>query len=329
MCDVPKRHKAQCRSRKSVAPDQTLRIATRESRLALWQAEHVAAKLRSAHPQLSVVLVPMTTQGDRVQDRSLAEVGGKGLFIKELERAMEHGQADIAVHSMKDVPTDLPEGMTLAAMLPRADPRDAFVSNHHANFDALPIGARVGTSSPRRQSQLKHARPDIQILQLRGNVETRLRKLDAGDYDAIILASAGLLRLGLSARITAYLDYAVSLPAAGQAIIGIECRSNDARSATYAAALNDDDASRCGKAERAFARYFQGNCFSPIAAFARIEGAEMTLQGAVGSLDGSRLFRDSLRGPANDAEAIGVKLAQQVLAAGAGALPELNTSPSR
>lgn len=205
-----------------MAPDQTLRIATRESRLALWQAEHVAAKLRSAHPQLAVVLVPMTTQGDRVQDRSLAEVGGKGLFIKELERAMEQGHADIAVHSMKDVPTDLPEGMTLAAMLPRADPRDAFVSNHHASFETLPLGARVGTSSPRRQSQLKHARPDLQILQLRGNVETRLRKLDAGDYDAIILASAGLLRLGLGVRITAYLDYSVSLPAAGQAIIGIE-----------------------------------------------------------------------------------------------------------
>ena len=312
-----------------MAANQTLRIATRESRLALWQAEHVAAKLRSVHPQLSVALVPMTTQGDRVQDRSLAEVGGKGLFIKELERAMEQGQADIAVHSMKDVPTDLPEGMTLAAMLPRADPRDAFVSNHYAEFGMLPLGARVGTSSPRRQSQLKHARPDLKILPLRGNVETRLRKLDAGDYDAIILASAGLLRLNLGARITAYLDYSVSLPAAGQAIIGIECRSNDARSAAYAAALNDEDASRCGKAERAFARYFQGNCFSPIAAFAQIEDAAMSLHGAVGSLDGSRLFRDSINGPASEAESLGVKLAQQVLAAGARELPELHTSPNR
>lgn len=307
-----------------MSSDRPLRIATRESRLALWQAEHVAAKLRTAHPQLSVVLVPMSTQGDRVQDRSLAEVGGKGLFIKELERAMEQDRADIAVHSMKDVPTDLPDGMTLAAMLPRADARDALVSNHFATFEALPMGARVGTSSPRRQCQLKHARPDLHILPLRGNVETRLRKLDAGEYDAIILASAGLLRLDLGARITSYLDYSVSLPAAGQAIIGIECRSSDARSAALAQAVNDADASRCGRAERAFARYFQGNCFSPIAAFAEVQGEHLSLRGAVGSLDGSRLFRDALLGPAHDAEALGVQLAQRVLAAGARELPELN-----
>src|SRR5690606_34357786 len=217
----------------------TLRLATRQSRLALWQTEHVAALLRAAHPDLAIEIVPMTTQGDRIVDRSLAEVGGKGLFIKELELAIEQGRADIAVHSMKDVPSELPPGMSIAAMLPRADPRDAFISKKHASFDALPRGARVGTSSPRRQAQLKHARADLEVLTLRGNVETRLRKLDAGEYDAIILAAAGLTRLGLAERITHYLDFAVSVPAVGQGIIGIECRSSDARSIELVCAMND------------------------------------------------------------------------------------------
>ena len=296
-----------------MAADQTLRIATRESRLALWQAEHVAAKLRAAHPKLEVALVPMTTQGDQVQDRSLAEVGGKGLFIKELERAMEQGRADIAVHSMKDVPTDLPGGMTLAAMLPRADPRDA-------KFEMLPLGARVGTSSPRRQSQLKHTRPDLQILQLRGNVETRLRKLDAGDYDAIILASAGLIRLGLQHRITQSIPLERSLPAVGQAIVGIECRSHDERSIALVAGLNDDEASICCAAERAFALRLQGSCQSPIAGFAQLHQNSLTLQGVVGSPDGRCVYRDSIAGDVGRAEAIGIELAERLLAAGADVL---------
>ncbi len=299
---------------------KTLRIATRQSRLALWQAEHVAKRLREVHPELDVVLVPMTTQGDRVLDRSLAEVGGKGLFIKELERALEDGRADIAVHSMKDVPSELPAGMTLAALLPRADPRDAFLSNRYPDFASLPEGARLGTSSPRRQAQLKHARADLQVAVLRGNVETRLRKLDAGEYDAIILATAGLVRLGLAERITHHLDTALSVPAPGQAIIGIECRDTDADSIRYARALNDEAAAQCGSAERAFARHLRGDCFSPIAAFAEIHGATLELRGVVASLDGSRLYRDSISGPTGRADSLGIELAETLLRAGAGAL---------
>src|SRR6185436_10722269 len=207
-----------------------LRIATRQSRLALWQAQHVAAQLREAHPGLAVELVPMTTQGDRVVDRPLSQVGGKGLFIKELEIAIAEGRADIAVHSMKDVPSDMPPGMTLAAMLTRADPHDAFVSSRYPNFSALPQGARVGTSSLRRQCQLMYARPDLQLLTLRGNVETRLRKLQEEQYDAIVLAAAVLIRLGLEDRITHRFELEQFVPAVGQGIIGIECRGDDARS---------------------------------------------------------------------------------------------------
>jgi hydroxymethylbilane synthase len=300
--------------------ENTLRIATRESRLALWQAQYVATQLRETHPGLHVELVPMTTQGDQILDRSLAEVGGKGLFIKELERAIDAGRADIAVHSMKDVPTDLPEGMTLAAMLPRADPRDAFVSNRFATFESLPQGARVGTSSPRRQCQIRFLRPDLQLSSLRGNVETRLRKLDANEHDAIILASAGLTRLELAHRITQHLPFEVSLPAAGQGVIGIECRASDSRSIELVRALNDDTGWHCCVAERAFARRLQGNCFSPIGAFARLEAGALHLQGAVGSMDGKTLFRDSIVGPYEQAEVLGVELAERVLAAGARAL---------
>jgi len=299
---------------------RTLRIATRQSRLALWQAEHVAALLRAAHRELDVVLVPMTTQGDRVLDRSLAEVGGKGLFIKELERALEDGRAAIAVHSMKDVPSEMPPGMTLAAMLKRADPRDAFVSNRYPTFEALPHGARLGTSSPRRQAQLKHARPDLEVATLRGNVETRLRKLDTGEYDAIILATAGLVRLELEQRIAQYLDTSLSLPAPGQAIIGIECREQDEDSIRYARALNDEVSAQCGLAERAFARHLQGDCFSPIAAFAQVRGTTLELSGVVASLDGRALYRDSLSGPIERAATLGVELADKLLQAGAGAL---------
>lgn len=299
---------------------KTLRIATRQSRLALWQAEHVAARLRAAHPDLEVVLVPMTTQGDRVLDRALAEVGGKGLFIKELERALEEGRADIAVHSMKDVPSELPPGMQLAAMLPRADPRDAFVSNRYASFAELPQGARLGTSSPRRQAQLKHVRPDLDIATLRGNVETRLRKLDEGEYDAIILATAGLVRLELAARITQHLDTSFSVPAPGQAVIGIECREDDADSAAYAQTLNDDAAATCCSAERAFARHLQGDCFSPIAAFAQLRDGALELEGVVASLDGQQLYRDRIVGAPTNATALGIELAERLLRAGASAL---------
>jgi hydroxymethylbilane synthase len=295
----------------------TIRIATRQSRLALWQAEHAAARLRAAHPGLEVTLVPMTTQGDRVLDRALAEVGGKGLFIKELESAIAEGRADIAVHSMKDVPSELPPGMTLAAMLPRADPRDAFVSVRYERFEALPEGARVGTSSPRRHCQLMYARPDLQLALLRGNVDTRLRKLQEGQYDAIILAAAGLIRLGLGERIAHCFEPDQMVPAVGQAIIGIECRSSDERNIELLRALNDADAWRCGTAERAFALRLMGSCQSPIAGFARIRNGELELRGIVGSPDGREVYRGTNSGPVADAEAIGTALAERLLSAGA------------
>lgn len=301
-------------------PMDTLRIATRQSRLALWQAEHVAQALRQHHPQLHVELVPMTTQGDRLLDRTLAQVGGKGLFIKELEVALAEGRADIAVHSMKDVPSDLPDDMTIAAMLARADARDAFVSNTYATFASLPPRARVGTSSLRRQSQLKALRPDLQMLTLRGNIETRLRKLDAGEYDAIILASAGLQRLGLASRITSYIEPEQSLPAVGQAIIGIECRKSDERSIRYVHALEDRAARICCSAERAFAHRLEGSCQSPIAAYAVLRGDTLDLTGLVGAIDGSQTFRDRISGRAEHAVDMGVALAERILAAGADQL---------
>jgi hydroxymethylbilane synthase len=286
----------------------------------LWQAEFVAAQLRAKHPMLDVQLVPMTTQGDRVLDRALSEVGGKGLFIKELEIAMEEQRADIAVHSMKDVPGELPPGMTLAAMLPRADPRDAFVSLRHASFETLPQGARVGTSSLRRQCQLKSVRPDLRIVPLRGNVDTRLRKLEEEQYDAIILAAAGLIRLGLQHRITRYIDFDLSLPAVGQGIIGIECRAADERSAALAKALDDPTARHCCEAERAFALRLQGSCQSPIAGFAELRDGELMLRGAVGSEDGATVYRGDVRGPASSARNLGIELADRLLAAGADKL---------
>ena len=301
-------------------PAHVLRIATRQSRLALWQAEHVAARLRTLHPELEVVLVPMTTTGDRVTDRALAEVGGKGLFIKELELALQENRADIAVHSMKDVPSDMPPGMSIVAMLERADAHDAFVSRRFAAFDALPQGAKVGTSSLRRQCQLKAVRPDLEMLLLRGNVETRLRKLDEGQYDAIILASAGLIRLGLEARITHSIGYDKSLPAVGQAVVGIECRNDDAQSIALVQGLNDANAWICCTAERAFAQRLQGSCQSPIAGFAERHGAEILLQGVVGSPDGRQVYRGSINGSIERAESLGVELANRLLSAGADVL---------
>ncbi len=305
-----------------------IRIATRKSRLALWQAEHVAALLRAAHPTLTVELVPMVTQGDRILDRALAEVGGKGLFIKELEVAMYEDRADLAVHSMKDVPADMPEGMTLAVVLERADPRDAFVSNRYRVISELPAGARVGTSSLRRQCQLKHARPDLEIRQLRGNVDTRLAKLDSGEYDAIILASAGLMRLGLGERIASQVPVETSLPAVGQGIIGIECRADDERTLTLLAPLAHRTTQLCITAERAFAARLEGSCQSPVAGFAELAGDVLRLRGLVGAPDGSLVFADEISGPAGQGADLGTALAEKLLAAGAGPLlAELRAGP--
>ncbi len=295
----------------------TLRIATRESRLALWQAEHVAALLRLAHPALAVVLVPMTTTGDQVLDRTLAQVGGKGLFVKELELALLEDRADIAVHSMKDVPSVLPDELLLSCMLERADPRDAFVSQRFARFTDLPPGAHVGTASLRRQSQLLARRPDLRISPVRGNVETRLRKLDEGQYDAIVLASAGLTRLGLAARITEYLDVDSSVPAAGQGVVGIECRRNDQRAQSLCAVLNHAESEHCVRAERAFATRLEGSCQAPIAGFATLAGDTLTLTGLVAAPDGTQIIREQINGPRQQCEALGKTLAERVLALGA------------
>ena len=295
-------------------------IATRRSRLALWQAEHVAARLAAAHPGLVTRLVPIVTEGDRIQDRSLAAVGGKGLFIKELENAMLAGEADIAVHSMKDVPAAMPPGLGIGAVLERADPCDAFVSGSVATFRGLPPGARVGTSSLRRQCQLKRARPDLSVIVLRGNVETRLRKLDAGEFDATVLAMAGLERLGLGARVREKLSPRQMLPAVGQGVIGIECRLDDARLRALLAPLEHAPTRTRLDAERAFAARLGGSCQSPIAAYAELDGESVSLRGLVGAPDGSQVFEDRITGPAREATALGTQLAERLLTAGAAPL---------
>ena len=299
-----------------------IRIATRRSKLAMWQAEHVQSLLRAAHPRLSVELVPMSTQGDRVLDRALAEVGGKGLFVKELEVAMQEGRADVAVHSMKDVPSELPAGFTIAAVLPRANPLDAYISRRYPRFADLPPGARVGTSSPRRQSQLRHARPDLKLELLRGNVDTRLRRLEDGGLDAILLACAGLERLGIAHHVTEPLGLDLSLPAVGQGVIGIECRSDDTRSRELLQVLHHAGSCTRLDAERAFAATLGGSCHSPIAAHATLEGATLTLRGFIGAPDGSEVYRDRSSGPAAEAQALGRELAARMQAAGAGQLLE-------
>ncbi|KAF1712041.1 hydroxymethylbilane synthase [Pseudoxanthomonas kalamensis DSM 18571] len=297
---------------------QILRIATRKSPLALWQSEHVAERLRAARPGLEVVLVPMSTRGDEVLDRSLAAIGGKGLFLKELELAMLRGEADCAVHSLKDVPMELEPGFALPAVLARADHADAFVSNDHAGLDALPHGARVGTSSLRRQAQLRARRPDLQLLDLRGNVNTRLAKLDAGEYDAIVLACAGLQRLGFGARIRQRLDAPDWLPAPAQGAIAVECRSDDAAAKALLAELDDAPTRRCVAAERAMNLALHGSCHVPVAAYTMQSPAGLQLQGLVGSATDGRLVRAEATG--DEADALGRRLAEMLLAQGAGEL---------
>ena len=296
---------------------RTLRIATRKSPLALWQANFVKDRLEALHPDLQVELVPMSTQGDKILDTPLAKVGGKGLFVKELETAMLEGRADIAVHSMKDVPVEFPDGLGLHTICEREDPRDAFVSNYFNQIDELPQGAVVGTSSLRRQCQLRAARPDLVIRDLRGNVNTRLAKLDAGDYDAIILAAAGLKRLEMAHRIAAFIEPEQSLPANGQGAGGIECRLDDHELHALLAPLEHPETRIRVLTERAMNRALQGGCQVPIGAYALVQGEEVWLRGLVGSPDGSRVIRDEIRGPLAEGEALGHTLAQRLLAAGA------------
>lgn len=307
---------------------ERLRIATRKSPLALWQTEHVARRLREAHPGLEVALVPLSTRGDEVLDRSLAAIGGKGLFLKELEIAMRRGEADCAVHSLKDVPMTLEPGFALAAILARGDPADAFVSSRFDGLDALPQGARVGTSSLRRQALLRARRPDLDLRDLRGNVNTRLARLDGGEYDAIVLACAGLQRLGLEARIRARLDPPDWLPAPAQGAIAIEIRDDDADTRRLLAPLDDAPTRRCVEAERAMNRALHGSCHVPVAAFAREGVSGLELLGLVGSAGDGRVVRVEVSG--DDPEALGREAARGLLAQGAAALldlPDLAVDP--
>ena len=300
---------------------KTLRIATRKSPLALWQSEHVADLLRQAHPGLDVVLVPMSTRGDEVLDRSLAAIGGKGLFLKELELAMLRGQADCAVHSLKDVPMELEGPFVLPAILQRADPADAFVSNTVRTLEELPQGAVVGTSSLRRQAQLRALRPDLVCRDLRGNVNTRLAKLDAGEYDAIILACAGLERLGFSERIASRLVAPQWLPAPAQAAVAVECRHDDADTIALFAALDHRDTRICVEAERAMNLALHGSCHVPVAGLAAFEGeGGLMLQGMVGDVATGRGIRAQAHGRVDEGQALGAQVAQLLLGAGAGAL---------
>ncbi|MGS0536927.1 hydroxymethylbilane synthase [Pseudoalteromonas sp. SaAl2] len=294
-----------------------VRIATRKSALALWQAEFVKAQLEHFHHDIQVELVPMSTQGDIILDTPLAKIGGKGLFVKELEQAMLDGRADIAVHSMKDVPVEFPEGLALHTICQREDPRDAFVSNNHANIDQLPQGAIVGTSSLRRQCQIRALRPDLVIRDLRGNVNTRLAKLDDGQYDAIILAAAGLIRLEMHDRIRAFIEPEVSLPANGQGAVGIECRVDDEVTKALLAPLEHNETRVRVNAERAMNRRLEGGCQVPIGAYALVDGDQVHLRGLVGAVDGSEILRAEISGRAADAQTLGTQLAEQLLEMGA------------
>ncbi|WP_151705000.1 hydroxymethylbilane synthase [Nitrincola alkalilacustris] len=298
---------------------RTIRIATRRSLLALWQAEYVKAELERHHPDLTIELVTMVTQGDKILDTPLAKIGGKGLFVKELETAMLEDRADIAVHSMKDVPMEFPPGLGLAVICPRENPTDAFVSNHYANLDDLPQGACVGTSSLRREVQVRERRPDLVVRSLRGNVQTRLGKLDAGEYDAIILATAGLLRLELDERIRYQMPPEESLPAGGQGAVGIECRTDDHELHQLLTPLHHSATALQVEAERALNRRLEGGCQVPIGCFAVLsdDQSQLWLRGLVGRPDGTLVLRDEIRGASADAQALGIELADRLLAAGA------------
>jgi hydroxymethylbilane synthase len=295
-------------------------IASRESVLALWQAQHVQSRLQELYPRLTISILGMTTEGDRKQSSSLAKIGGKGLFVKELEEALADGRADIAVHSLKDVPMHLPEGFALGAILDRADPRDALVSNKFASLSALPQGAHVGTSSLRRESQLRVKYPHLVIEALRGNVQTRLRKLDEGVYDAIILAAAGLQRLGLESRIAAIITPEEMLPAVGQGALAVECRADRADVAALLKPLHDETTAACVAAERALSRALAGSCNVPLGGYAEIAGARLHLRGYVGAPDGKRHVSAQIEGAATDAETLGQTLAARLKQLGADSI---------
>jgi hydroxymethylbilane synthase len=295
----------------------TLIIASRESALAMWQAHHIQSRLQTLYPQLDVQILGMTTTGDQILNSPLAKIGGKGLFVKELEQALEEGRADIAVHSMKDVPMTLPPGFMLAATGEREDPRDAFVSNQYSNLESLPEGSVVGTSSLRRECQLRARFPHLKIEPLRGNVQTRLRKLDEGQFAAIILAAAGLKRLELGHRITALIEPEQSLPAVGQGALGIECREGRDDLVQLLAPLHHGESAACVAAERAMSRALQGSCQVPLGGFAQIENGELRLRGFVASIDGQRMIRDEVRGKPENAEQLGIQMGQRLIALGA------------
>jgi hydroxymethylbilane synthase len=295
-------------------------IASRRSRLAMWQSEHVARELKRLHPHCDVDILGITTRGDQILDRPLAQVGGKGLFVKELEAAIEDGRADIAVHSAKDVPMRLPEGFCLAAMPAREDPRDCLVSNTSARLEELPPGSVVGTSSLRREAQLRERHPTLQVKPLRGNLDTRLAKLDRGECQAIVLAAAGLKRLGLAARIRAMLEPEQSLPAPGQGALAIECREDRSALLRQLAPLDDPVTSACVRAERALSRALSGDCQLPLAAYAVASSANLRLRGLVAMPDGSKVVRAELSGPAAAPEELGVRLAATLRALGAEAI---------
>lgn len=298
-------------------PPEKIIIASRKSALAMWQARHVQARLHELYPRIAVEILGLTTEGDRRLNVPLAAIGGKGLFVKELEEAIAAGRADIAVHSAKDVPMQLPDGYLLTAMLERQDPRDAFVSNRYGDLAALPPGARVGTSSLRRECQLRARYARLKVEPLRGNVDTRVKKLDDGDYDAVILAAAGLKRLGLAHRITALLAPEECLPAPGQGALGVECRAEGTDLIRSLAPLDHPDTARCVAAERAFSRALAGSCNVPLGAYAEIAGERMRLRGFVGAPDGTRLVQGERSGPAADYEAQGLALAEDLKSRGA------------
>ena len=294
-----------------------LRIATRGSPLALWQAEHVQARLEALHPGLKVSLLTMKTRGDKLLDAPLAKVGGKGLFVKELEAGLLDGRADLAVHSLKDVPVHFPDGLELALVMEREDPRDAFVSNTYDSLGAMPAGSRVGTSSLRRQTQIRERYPELEVDWLRGNVNTRLAKLDAGEFDAIILAASGLQRLGFGERIRAAIEPEECLPAIGQGVLGIEIRSDDGELRELIEPLRHAETTLRVTAERALNETLNGGCQVPIAGYAVMEGDQLYLRGLVGEPDGSKILRAEVRGGSEHAHALGVELAQQLLSQGA------------